>query len=60
MLPVGTTLRDGTYKIEEQLSSGGFGNTYVVRNLIFDEIFAMKEFFMKGGILQAGKDEEDS
>lgn len=48
MLPVGTTLRDGTYKIEKQLSSGGFGNTYVVRNLIFDEIFAMKEFFMKG------------
>lgn len=48
MLPVGTTLRDGTYKIEEQLSSGGFGNTYVVRNLNFNEIYAMKEFFMKG------------
>lgn len=48
MLPVGTTLRDGTYKIEEQLSSGGFGNTYIVRNLSFNEVYAMKEFFMKG------------
>ena len=47
MLPVGTVLRAGTYKIESQISSGGFGNTYVVRNLSFDEVFAMKEFFMK-------------
>ena len=47
MLPVGTVLRGGTYRIEKQINSGGFGNTYVVRNLTFDEVFAMKEFFMK-------------
>lgn len=36
------------YRVEQQLSSGGFGNTYVVRNINFDERWAMKEFFMKG------------
>ncbi len=48
MLPVGTLLRGGTYQITRQLSSGGFGNTYVVQNVSFDETYAMKEFFMKG------------
>ena len=48
MLPVGTLLRGGTYQITKQLSSGGFGNTYVVQNVSFDETYAMKEFFMKG------------
>lgn len=47
MLPVGTMLRAGTYRIEKQISSGGFGNTYVVRHLLFNECRAMKEFFMK-------------
>lgn len=47
MLPVGTLLRGGTYRIERQLSSGGFGNTYVVRHVEFNEVRAMKEFFMK-------------
>ena len=48
MLPVGTLLRGSTYRIDKQLSSGGFGNTYIVTNMQFDEQFAMKEFFMKG------------
>ena len=47
LLPVGTTLQD-RYRIEQQLASGGFGNTYVVTNIRFDERWAMKEFFMKG------------
>ena len=47
LLQPGTMLRGGTYRVERQLSSGGFGNTYVVTNVSFDETFAMKEFFMK-------------
>lgn len=47
MLPVGTVLRAGTYRIEKQIGAGGFGNTYVVRHLLFNESRAMKEFFMK-------------
>lgn len=47
MLPIGTTLQGGKYRVEKHLSSGGFGNTYVVTNTKFDETFAMKEFFMK-------------
>lgn len=48
MLPIDTLLRGGTYKVTEQLKSGGFGNTYVVTNINFNERWAMKEFFMKG------------
>ena len=54
MLPVGTTLQGGKYRIERYLSSGGFGNTYVVVNTAFDETFAMKEFFMKDCNLRNG------
>lgn len=56
MLPIGTVLRAGTYIIEGQISAGGFENTYVVRNLSFDEVYAMKEFFMKGINLRNGSD----
>ena len=48
MLPVGHTLQMGKYRIDGHLSSGGFGNTYVVTNTQFEERRAMKEFFMKG------------
>ena len=48
MLPIGSELQTGKYRVERHLSSGGFGNTYVVRNVMFNELFAMKEFFMKG------------
>ena len=47
MLRVGTILR-GMYKIDGYLSSGGFGNTYIATNTVFEETVAIKEFFMKG------------
>ena len=47
MLPIGTVLHDN-YRVERHLSSGGFGNTYVVTHIHFDEQTALKEFFMKG------------
>ena len=47
MLRVGTILR-GVYRVESYLSSGGFGNTYVVTNIEFNEQYAIKEFFMSG------------
>ena len=47
MLPEGTTLMGGNLTVDRQLSSGGFGNTYVVHNRL-GKVFAMKEFFMKG------------
>ena len=53
-LQPGTLLRGGAYRVERALSSGGFGNTYVVMNLNFDELWAMKEFFMKGINLRDG------
>lgn len=56
MLPEGTMLRNGTYRIEKHLSSGGFGNTYLVRNVAFNELYALKEFFMKGINLRSGSE----
>ena len=47
LLPIGTTLRS-VYVIEEQLASGGFGNTYKARNTQFNEHYAIKEFFISG------------
>ena len=47
-MPVGTTLQAGKYRIVSHLASGGFGNTYKAKNLFFDEIVAIKEFYMKG------------
>lgn len=47
LLQPGTMLRGGAYRVERSLSSGGFGNTYVVTNVNFDETYALKEFFMK-------------
>ena len=48
MLPVGTTLQMGKYRIERYLASGGFGNTYVAKNVNFGVDVAIKEFYMKG------------
>lgn len=48
LLPPKTTLQMGKYRIERQLASGGFGNTYEVTNVEFEERMALKEFFMKG------------
>ena len=46
MLPVGIVLHN-TYRIEEQLASGGFGNTYRATNIVFEETVAIKEFYIK-------------
>lgn len=54
ILQPGTLLRGGAYRVERALGSGGFGNTYVVMNLNFDEVCAMKEFFMRGINLREG------
>ena len=48
ILPEGTTLLGGKYRIERHLSSGGFGNTYkaTVKNGLFKYV-AIKEFFIE-------------
>ena len=43
-----TTLQGGKYRIEKLLGQGGFGNTYVGYDTIFDDHIAIKEFFMRG------------
>lgn len=49
MLPIGTLLNGGRYKVVKHLSSGGFGKTYVVEKVFHKgELYAMKEFFIKG------------
>lgn len=48
MLPIGTILQGGKYRIDNHLSSGGFGNTYVATNMKFKEQIAIKEFFIRG------------
>ena len=57
MLPVGTLLMNGIYRIEKQIGAGGFGNTYMVTNQNYNnEVYAMKEFFMKDINLRAGSE----
>ena len=43
-----TTLQGGKYRIERVLGQGGFGNTYMAKNIAFDDIVAIKEFFIQG------------
>ena len=47
MLPIGVVLH-GAYRIDKHLASGGFGNTYAVTHLGFNEKMAVKEFYMSG------------
>ena len=56
MLPVGTILGDGRYRIEQHLASGGFGNTYIATDLTFNDHVAVKEFFMRGVTLRNDDD----
>lgn len=53
MLKTGTVLH-GTYRIDDYLSSGGFGNTYVATHILFGSKLAIKEFFMRGVTQRAG------
>lgn len=48
MLPEQSFLQGGKYRIDRSIASGGFGNTYEVYNVEFEERMALKEFFMKG------------
>lgn len=47
-LSEGNKLQNGKYVIESVLGQGGFGNTYRTCHTEFDDIVAVKEFFMKG------------
>ena len=49
LLKEGTILNNGKYQIIRHIASGGFGNTYEVRNTSLQSLrLAMKEFFIKG------------
>ncbi|MBQ8226950.1 MAG: protein kinase [Bacteroidaceae bacterium] len=48
LLPVGTLLNSGNYRIERHLASGGFGNTYEATHLGLNERVAIKELYLKG------------
>ena len=50
----GTRLQGGKYVIEHYISSGGFGNTYVVWNTAFSSRMVLKEFFLRGVSTRAG------
>ena len=56
LLSVGTHLQQGKYVVEGVLGSGGFAKTYRVRNVLFDEEFAMKEFFWQDFNIRDGND----
>ena len=56
LLPIGTMLQHGKYRVERHLASGGFGNTYIVLNTGFSRKFVLKEFYMQG-INQREKDQ---
>ena len=47
ILSMGSMLR-GICRIESYLSSGGFGNSYVAKNVEFDKTIAIKVFFLRG------------
>lgn len=48
MLPIGALLKQGEYRVERYIASGGFGNTYEVVHTRLNKHLAMKEFFMRG------------
>lgn len=45
-LPAGTPLNNHRYEVVETLSHGGFGITYLVREVATGRLLAMKEFFV--------------
>lgn len=48
MLPIGTLLKQGEYRVVRYIASGGFGNTYEVEHVRLGKHLALKEFFMRG------------
>ncbi len=47
ILPVGTLLQGGKYRIVRFISSGGFGCTYEAEHVMLEERMAIKEFFVR-------------
>ena len=45
VLPPGTELRGGAYRIDYALGRGGFGITYRAGNIYFKEVVAIKEYY---------------
>ncbi len=54
MLPMGTLLQGGKYKVVRFIASGGFGNTYEVVHTALGKRFALKEFFIRGVNARSG------
>ena len=48
ILPEGSLLKQGEYRIIRVIASGGFGNTYEVEHMRLGKRMAMKEFYMRG------------
>ena len=58
LLPVGTCLHHGQYRIVRHLASGGFGNTYEAVDVALERCVAIKEFYPKslcGRMTSAGE-----
>ena len=58
LLPVGTCLHHGQYRIVRHLASGGFGNTYEAVDVALERRVAIKEFYPKslcGRMTSAGE-----
>lgn len=47
ILPSGTLLQGGKYRIEKKIGQGGFGITYMAEQVMLNRKVAVKEFFMK-------------
>lgn len=60
LLPVGTMLCHGKYRIVRHLGSGGFGNTYEAVDTSFNAKVAIKELFIKGTCGRAADSREVS
>ena len=54
MLPIGTLLKLGEYRVMRYIASGGFGNTYEVEHVRLGKRLALKEFFMRGINMREG------
>ena len=54
MLPIGTLLKQGEYRVVRYIASGGFGNTYEVEHVRLGKRLALKEFFMRGINMREG------
>ena len=48
MLPKGCVLVGGKYRVEDYLASGGFGNTYMATDTVFNEKVVVKELYVRG------------